>query len=249
MPRRPSQSHPLRELRNAIGFSQTQFARLIGVTTSTIKRIENGQLKISQELTGRIFLATGVIVIETPSGPQRIVCTREPYTKQSLQEWRSEFTPNSSVAMALAGHLAKWVEILLLASARPGVAKSFQVFHALLQALEAINREFDLQKHIDAHLAERHSTQTQLYRVADLRRNSLLAQMVHFQDDPKLSDADQIPLTKPIGWLPNRDFFNLLWKHQELFQSLLSASADGRSLSPELDHQLRQVEKDLEAAI
>ncbi len=249
MPRRPTRTHPLREIRNALGFSQTKFTHLIGVTTSTVKRIENGQLKISQELTGRTLLATGVIIVETDVGPKTIVCTGEPYTKESFQNWRSEFTPNSSVAMAVAGQVAKWVEILLLASARPGVTKTFQVFHSLIHALDTINRDFELQKHIDAHLAERHSTQTQLYRIGELRKNSLLAKMVNFHDDPNLKDEDQIPLTKPVGWLPNRDLFNVLWNNQDVFQSLVSSSSDGRALSPALDDKLRQAEKALESVM
>ena len=79
------------------------------------------------------------------------------------------------------------------------------------------------------------------------REELAAAQMLNFHDDPTLNDEAQIPLTKPIGWLPNRDLFNLLWDHQDLFQRLFSSA--GPDLAPELDDKLRQLEKHLEAVM
>lgn len=247
MPGKSEPRHPLRELRQAIGLTQGEFARLIGVGTSTVKRIESRTLKMSQELAARMFLATGFMVTETPGGKQTMTWNGEPYTKESFELWKAELATNTAVASALTAQLVNWIEILLLASARPGAGKTVQVFHALLQSLHRITDEFQMQKHIDALLSERHSTETQLYRVGDLRKNSLLASMVQFQDDPTLTDQDEIPLTKPVGWLQHRELFAVLWTHQELLRHWIDSTQNGLDVTPDLAENLQRVEKDLEA--
>jgi transcriptional regulator with XRE-family HTH domain len=62
MPRKPSFEHPLRELRIILGkkFTQKRLARELGVSEAAIKRIENGTLKLSTEMKGRIAEFAGV---------------------------------------------------------------------------------------------------------------------------------------------------------------------------------------------
>ena len=105
-----------------------------------------------------------------------------------------------------------------------------------------------MQKHIDALLRERRSTTTQLYRVGDLRKNSLLATTIQFKDDPSLKDDDQIPQTKPIGWLQHADVFNVLWNNRELLDCWISMQLGGSEISPDLAEMLSRLEKELEKA-
>jgi transcriptional regulator with XRE-family HTH domain len=62
MPRKPSFHHPLRQLRTILGkkFTQKKLAQELGVSEAAIKRIENGTLKLSTEMKGRIAEFAGV---------------------------------------------------------------------------------------------------------------------------------------------------------------------------------------------
>ena len=249
MPRKSHSQHPLNALRRTLGLSQTALARLIGVTPCAVKRIENGRLKISRDFVARLFLATGSVILETPGGLRTITWTGERYTRQSFELWKAELQPNSAVASALSAQLVRWIEILMLASARPGAGKTVQVFHAVLQSLQSISEQFKMHNHIDALLRERHSTETQLYRVADLRENSALATRVQFHDDPKWKDDDQILLTKPTGWLQHLEIFDLLWTHRDVLTSSVSGNDSGSDSSLDLLKTLAEVEKQLEAIL
>src|SRR5208337_1585909 len=77
--------------------------------------------------------------------------------------------------------------------------------NAMIQALEPVKNEFHLEKHVDAELRDRHSTETKLYTVRELRNNDLLAKMVNFKDNPNLKDDEKLPLTKTTGWLPVKE--------------------------------------------
>ena len=60
MPRRPKKDHQVRRLREIIGKTQRDFARMIGVSTSTLQRIELGSLKLSSDVASRILAVTDV---------------------------------------------------------------------------------------------------------------------------------------------------------------------------------------------
>jgi len=110
--------------------------------------------------------------------------------------------------------IVKLIEVMMAASTRPGVEKSYVVFNTLIQAIERVKNEFQMEKHIDAELRNRQATETKLYRVGDLRKNDLLAKQVGFKDNPKLKDDEKIPQAKTTGWLPAKELFNIAWQHQ-----------------------------------
>lgn len=116
-------------------------------------------------------------------------------------------------------------------------------------SLHHIAQEFQMQKHIEAHLRERHSTETQLYQVGELRRNCALAQRLQFQDDPKLKNEDQIPLSKPIGWLQHRELLDVLWSHNHILQHGATGVPAGLILPPNLSEELARIEKELRAVL
>lgn len=120
----------------------------------------------------------------------------------------------------------KLVELMMAASARPGVEKSYVIFNALIQAIERVKNEFQMEKHIDAELRDRQATKTKLYTVRELRQNELLAKQVGFTDDPKLNDEDQVPLSKTVGWLPAKDLFNIVWQHHAFMKEISVSDKD-----------------------
>jgi transcriptional regulator with XRE-family HTH domain len=70
MPRKPSFRHPLRDLRAILGkeYTQKKLSRELGVSEVAIKRIENGTLRLSTEMKGRIAAFAGVDAESLDSG-------------------------------------------------------------------------------------------------------------------------------------------------------------------------------------
>lgn len=60
MPRPPKFIHPVRTLRQELKKSQEQFAKMVGISASLLKKIELGQRNMSETLSLRIMSATGV---------------------------------------------------------------------------------------------------------------------------------------------------------------------------------------------
>jgi len=216
MPKKLKQKSDLTIVREGLGLSQAEFARRLGVSASIIKKVEEGKRTMSQDLTARIFAETGVLfVIDKKLMPEPIT-----YSKEQHAAWVNETQFNQKSAAVAARVVLKLVELMLIAAARPGVQKSYQVFNALVQSLEKVKTEFHLDKHIEAELHDRNATETRRYTVRELRSNDLLAKMVEFKDDPKLKDDDTLPLTKTTGWLPAKEVFNIWWQHREFLKEI-----------------------------
>lgn len=229
--------------------SQAEFARVLGTSASMIKKLEEGKRTLSQDLSNRIFAETGQLLIPAS---QEIPLE---YSEEDYKEWKKEIALDRKSAPVAARVVAKLIEVMLAASVRPGVDKSFVVFNALIQAIERVKNEFRMEKHIEAELRDRQKTSTQLYTVRELRQNNLLASKVEFKDDPKLNDDDKIPLTKTIGWMPTKDFFNIAWKHREFIQEYLreTLSSPHEELSTErkaeIEAKLAAIEKENDAEL
>ena len=110
---------------------------------------------------------------------------------------------------------------MMIAAARPGVDKAVPVFSAITLAIENVKKEFQMEKHLDAVLRERNSTETKLYTVRELRNNNVLAEQTGYKDDPALKDEDKIPLTRSVGYFPQKDFFSIIWQHLQLYTEIL----------------------------
>lgn len=117
--------------------------------------------------------------------------------------------------------ISRSVELMMIAAARPGVDKAVPVFSALTLAIEKVKKEFQMEKHLDAILQERHSTETKLYTVRELRNDKVLAEQTGFKDDPALKDETKIALTRTVGWFPQKDFFSIIWQMMQLFAEIL----------------------------
>ena len=59
----------IRELRTSRNLSQSEMAKMLGVTPGTIGHLENGRMKISDRLAARIWEVFGVEVTDT-AGPK-----------------------------------------------------------------------------------------------------------------------------------------------------------------------------------
>jgi transcriptional regulator with XRE-family HTH domain len=241
MPKKPKSKSPLQIVREGAGCSQPEFARRLGVTASHIKKLESRKRFLTQEVASRIFVETGVMFVlsdrDDPIG----------YTGADHIKWKEATTVCSRGAKIAAKKVSNLVELMFAAAARPGANATFQIFNALNQAIENIKDEFELDKHIDAELRDRYSTETKLYTVRELRDNNLLAGMVGFEDKPEYKDDDKIPLTKPIKWFPSKEIFNVMWQHRN-FTAQLRQTPEV-SWTPEDRAKLEHINQQMEAAI
>ena len=91
MPRPPTKSSPVRELREEIlQLSQEQFGKLIGVSKSTIEKIENQKLNLSRDLILKIRHQTGCVVPPLIRGVQSKKIFNfdlKPFTREDYQEY------------------------------------------------------------------------------------------------------------------------------------------------------------------
>jgi transcriptional regulator with XRE-family HTH domain len=218
MPKKRKVETNLSRLIKGMGLTLAEFARLIGVSASTIKKTVEGIRPMSQELRARIFAETGVVFVDEKFDDKPLV-----YTKEDHHKFKNESHLNEEGAKIAARVIGKQVELLLVAAARPTVGKVMPIFTALNLAMDKIKDEYHLEKSIDAVLRERHSTETKVYLVKELRENDLLAKQVGFQDDPKFKDAETFPLTRTVGWSPAKDIFNVMWQNREFFAELLKS--------------------------
>ena len=224
----------------ALDMTLTEFARKIGVSASSIKKVVEGTRGISNDLRSRIFAETGVMFFSaTEEVPMEF--NRE----EILEGMKGVQMSENQARYAANSIIRKSIELMMVAAARPGVGKSFAVFTALTQAIEKVKNEFQMEKHIDALLRERSSTETKLYTVRELRGNNLLAEQTGFKDDPALNDEQKIPLTRTVGWMPAKDAFNIMWQQRELVCELLKnpngeLSAEAKTRMEEMTAQIEK---------
>jgi transcriptional regulator with XRE-family HTH domain len=242
MPKKPKKKSDLTIVREGLDLSQSEFARRLGVSASIIKKVEEGKRAMSQDLITRVFAETGVLFANTTTPAPPIT-----YTQEDQNAWVKETQFNQKSAAAAARVILKLIDLMLISAARPGVQKSYQVFNALIQSVEQVKREFHLEKHIEAELRERHSTETKVYKVAELRANDLLAKMVEFKDDPNLKDDETVTMTKSTGWLPAKEMFNIWWQHRELLTEILKTQEG--ELTAEATAKLEDAAAKIESAL
>ncbi|HIG30485.1 MAG TPA: XRE family transcriptional regulator [Verrucomicrobiales bacterium] len=164
MPKQPKLEHPLRIIRKTAGFTnQKRFGELVGVSGETIKSVETGRLKISQELASRIMMATGACPLELrkysstgkPTGKAQTQFG-EPYSKEFFEHWKAGvFKATEENAVQDARTLYGWLEVLFLASARPGTDKLATLKMGFIQWLEEAKDTFGLNSQVKAVLKDR----------------------------------------------------------------------------------------------
>jgi transcriptional regulator with XRE-family HTH domain len=215
MPKKRKSENNIGHLIKAIGLTQQEFAQRLGVSASAIKKVVAGKRPISDDLRSRIYAETGLIFFSAPK--------EDPleYTKENYKDYKKDITFTEKNAQVAAGLISRSVELMMIAAARPGVDKAVPVFSAITLAIENVKKEFQMEKHLDAVLQERNSTETKLYTVRELRNNNVLAEQTGYKDDPALKDDDKIPLTRTVGWLPQKDFFSIIWQHLQLYTEIL----------------------------
>lgn len=153
MPRKPTEKHPIRDLRNIIGKTQRGFAKTLGIYPGTLKRIENNSLKLSRKIAIRIQGETGINVEKLLGGKLRDELERK-YTMEFYKKWKDlHFKQSEKIAKERAAALAWWIEILLRASVVGSKRRLWQVVATLVQTIDECCSDFDLRGPVENILA------------------------------------------------------------------------------------------------
>jgi len=165
---RPSSTyHPLREIRRILGLSQKRFAETISIAPVTLKKIESGELPLSDEVASRIFAETEVplgrvggeylsrlgrdIPLTTWDGRP---LSREYYEERKKQ---AAFVPLERIDQVV-DNLAFHIQVLLDAACELTNPNPQLVFGAIHAALSRIKEEFRLGDQVNSILTEYRSS-------------------------------------------------------------------------------------------
>lgn len=193
MPRKPKTITPLRVLREATGMSQRRFAALVGMGLQNYSKVERGS-PLTREKALQISVVTGAMPdsLRSPSKLPAVFGTDRLYTTQdyaAFKSGKSAMRPSYSPPRGeREKHLAGWIEILLEAADKRGMAE--QVFAEICDGLTRIRREFGLERETDAVLKSRAQNRILSLPVGVLRGNQTLARLFKFKPRPNEYDDD-----------------------------------------------------------
>jgi DNA-binding XRE family transcriptional regulator len=146
MPRPPSKSHPLREIRNVLGLSQVELARRVGCKAITIKKIEAGTLQPGDRLAKKLAAETDTYPHMLLDPAARITDTAgRPLTIESHREKidRTRRTSQKQVDYFVK-LFSMMIQALFDASLESPKPKIYHVLNALMDSIDDIKNDFGL---------------------------------------------------------------------------------------------------------
>lgn len=206
----------LKKLRQELGLTQAAFAATVGVAKDTVASWETGRNRLSHWMARRIALATGVDAgtlqgggpLQTRGPGPRRRFTREEFERHHARFWGTDV--EASVPRQV-GRCGEALELLFTAAARAGEGGGAARLGALLDSfVQWCNRaraDFQLEREIDAQLAERKrplklNKSFKQWR-AMARTDPDAARMFGFVDDPERESSEMLELemeTIPVWW-------------------------------------------------
>lgn len=126
MPRKPQILHPVRQVRTCLGYTQPDFAKLVGCSAVAIQRVENGSLPLSAKLANAIMEATGANPRSLRAGhnAKAIDMLGHEYTKKSFEFYKNVLPCTDKELQFLLHKLINNLELLLI-TANQGKFKTY----------------------------------------------------------------------------------------------------------------------------
>lgn len=119
---RKQRNRSVARLREILGLTQSDFARLIGVSLDLIKGIETGRNRLTQPVAARIFVATGADVQSLLKGKGKVKYLHGgiDYREEHYKDWASHVSamPKEHVLATFHSVIGPHMQLLLLAAAR-----------------------------------------------------------------------------------------------------------------------------------
>jgi transcriptional regulator with XRE-family HTH domain len=159
MPKRSEIDCPLRQLRLIAGKSQVEFAKVLGCSPSTIKKIEAGDTsKLNMDLLLAASIVFGVIpnsLIPPSTQPIKLM-DGKPYTKEFFEKWWNsppgQMEPERQKNKAW---MLRELEMLLAAAMRLPGMRFNAVFSSFISWIKGAMINFDLPIQYEAEWKER----------------------------------------------------------------------------------------------
>jgi transcriptional regulator with XRE-family HTH domain len=148
MPRKPKQSHPLREVRAVLGWTQPQLAAKLGIHETYVRKIELGSRPLTEELARRIEGLTGARSAEFLKGRagKALDYNGAPYSLKSFKLW-SGFLESQKCAEIFSDWITHWTRVLFLAAGKKKCLKRAQA--EIAAKLDEVAKSFRLRPEID----------------------------------------------------------------------------------------------------
>jgi transcriptional regulator with XRE-family HTH domain len=224
---------PLRKLREITGKSQVAFARVLGCSSSTIKKIEAGE---SSKLNLQLVMATPMVFgveprsLVPPSTHPVKLEDGKPYTKEFFEKWWN-ISPEERKRRIQPQKLLmlKELELLVAAAIRlPGMAVGAVITSFHLWAQETMTHH-NLFPHYDAEWNERvkrakkksNKIQSDLELVQLFRENKakFILKVFEGDDSPTISLATRLEMAERLKEESDQD-----WKKKSKQEKLTSAA-------------------------
>lgn len=199
----PKRNKALHQVRMAVGATQSQFARTIGVSTAYVQAMELGVRDVSGEIAEEIAVMTGAwppCLTESWTeavdfdGAYFTSDTYLQYTSVEQAEWNSLKLPSVQMESTRA------LELLLQSAAEAGKGQIFA--HLLKSRLEGIAKTLDLNERIAEVWARRNRPKTQV-TVGQLRSAPELAALLLPTSDHHLSDEEIVEIERVDNTQPD----------------------------------------------
>jgi transcriptional regulator with XRE-family HTH domain len=199
-----SNKHPLQIIREAIGDSRSQFAEQIGCTTHTVKRIEQGRMKISDKLARKIYLYTGAHQGELMKGLDgaALDITGLPYSKEFFEQRRPRQPGSAPTFPTDPESLIEWARVVFDAARED--KRLPQVLDSFVDWMESAREEFGLAKTIDRQLRGRAYERTEKRTVGEWRADKDRAQWFGYKDKSSYHPDKVVTIKKQVfvPWCP-----------------------------------------------
>ena len=165
MPRKKSVDHPLWRIRESVPITQVELGRRLGVSGSTLQKVENGETPMNEELCRRAALYFGCQVVydfDPETGDEfwtlddHLPRPEGTWTSYTLEDFRAHQKSLSGIApdnlSVSESGLAAAVQLLLRAAEKAGLLSSVEC--ALEKKLVEVVKKFKLQPHVAGYLRD-----------------------------------------------------------------------------------------------
>ena len=186
-------NHALRQVREAMDFTQSSFANRVDFATALVQAVELGQRSPSDEFVRRVTMTTGVWpACVKEKWPVAVDFNGELYTAKTFRRFRAGGGYPEQVNSEDIDALLAPAKRLLLAAAKVGKTR-MAAFYLRQGLIEATENVFRLAHRISTIMRSEESQFGKL-TVGELRANPQLAAAVGFKDDPRRAAEEVIVL-------------------------------------------------------
>jgi len=192
----------VKTLRDLLGWSQAEFAEVIGMSKHTVVSWECGRNRLEPAAASRINAVTGANINDLVRGGAAVrFYDGKQYSKGCLEHWRKLFCSHEVAAARMADYGAFDLRFVLLAAALPGSGKAKDrlpaVWESFMDWARQTSKEFNLghqivqlrkQKRIPAQITETYGAWRSFPKQVQ--------ESWEFKDDAQKRDSEKLTLSK-----------------------------------------------------